>query len=236
MSLIVWNEGSLCNSAEFNPPTPWGHEACRWSLKPKPLPPLVSSHYPKLILRGEVYLSPPPLHWVVAPAFNICSDYSRSRNLMLSPRAPIEISTFFMFWFRQFLRGIFIPRRFSWEVSSVLKIAKWAIFKSIYKTKWNINIFSSVAMQIHVWTPKTAGRSSLLKWLIRIWSYAHRCLVNLAYRCFCVNFNGIDEIALGFNSKVEYRKSSNIMFKLSMLQKVPKRRSPNLFNYKLKWA
>ena len=95
----------------FNPPTPWGHEACRWSLKPKPLPPLVSSHYPKLILRGEVYLSPPPLHWVVAPAFNICSDYSRSRNLMLSPRARLQILTFFIFQFWCFLGPFFGPRR-----------------------------------------------------------------------------------------------------------------------------
>ena len=36
---------------------------------------------------------------------------------------------------------------------------------------------------------------------------------------FCVDFNGIDEIARGFTSRVDYRKSSNIMFKLIMLQK-----------------
>ena len=55
--------------------------------------------------------------------------------------------------------------------------------------------------------------------------------------CICfffVNFNGIDDFAGGFTSKVDYRNSSNIMFKLSMLQKAPKRRSPNTFNYKLK--
>ena len=51
---------------------------------------------------------------------------------------------------------------------------------------------------------------------------------------FFVKFNGIDEIAGGFTSQVEYRKLSNIMCKLSMLQKVPTRRSPNLFIYKLK--
>ena len=111
----------LSGSEYTNPPTPWGHEACRWSLKPKPLPPLVSSHYPKLILRGEVYLSPPPLHWVVAPAFNICSDYSRSRNLIFPPRAGIEISTFFIFEKTTFLGRFFKPRRFSLEVSSKLK-------------------------------------------------------------------------------------------------------------------
>ena len=98
-------------------------------LEAKTSPPLVSSQNPKLILRGEVYLSPPPLHWVVAPAFNICSDYSRSRNLMLSPRARLQISTFFIFKKSRFLGGIVIPRRFSLEVSSVLKIAFFAIFK-----------------------------------------------------------------------------------------------------------
>ena len=55
--------------------------------------------------------------------------------------------------------------------------------------------------------------------------------------CICFfnsNFNRIDEIAGGFTFQVDYRKSSQIMFKLSMLQKAPKRRSPNTFNYKLK--
>ena len=40
-------------------------------------------------------------------------------------------------------------------------------------------------------------------------------------------FNRIDEIAGGFPSQVDFRKSSHFMFKLSMLQKAPKRRSPN---------
>ena len=93
-------------------------------LEAKTSPPLVSAHYPKPILRGEVYLSPPPLHWVVAPAFKICSDYSRSRNLMLSPRARIKILTFFIFRFRPFLGRIFILRRFSLEVLSNMKCAK----------------------------------------------------------------------------------------------------------------
>ena len=55
--------------------------------------------------------------------------------------------------------------------------------------------------------------------------------------CICFfygNFNRIDEIAGGFPSQVDFRKSSHFMFKLSMLQKAPKRRSPNTFNYKLK--
>ena len=133
---VAWNKiAALCNRMKLHcvlvesaikcynasPPTPWGHEACRWSLKPKPLPPLVSSHHPKLILRGEVYLSPPPLHWVVAPAFNICSDYSRSRNLMLSPRLPLKKMTFSVFGKCHFWASIFVPRRFSLEVSSSLK-------------------------------------------------------------------------------------------------------------------
>ena len=161
-------------------------------LEAKTSPPLVASHYPKLILRGEVYLSPPPLHWVVAPAFNICSDYSRSRNLMLSPRARLKILTFFIFWFWWFFGGIFIPRRFSLEVSSVLKIAKWTIFKKVCNPPWIFIFFLSLVMHIHLWICKTAGRSSLLKWLLRICSYAHRCLVNVLYNMFCVNFNKIN--------------------------------------------
>ena len=47
-------------------------------------------------------------------------------------------------------------------------------------------------------------------------------------------FNRIDEIAGGFSSQLDLRKSSPCVFKLSMLQKAPKRRSPNTFNYKLK--
>ena len=54
--------------------------------------------------------------------------------------------------------------------------------------------------------------------------------MNFAYDFFCVNFNGIHEIDGGFTSKVEYRKSSIIMFKLSVLQEAPKRRSPNALN------
>ena len=46
--------------------------------------------------------------------------------------------------------------------------------------------------------------------------------------CFCVNFVRIDKIKWGFMYKVDYGKSSKIMFKLSMLQKAPKRRSPNI--------
>ena len=55
--------------------------------------------------------------------------------------------------------------------------------------------------------------------------------------CICFfnrNFNRIDEIAGGFPSQVDFRKWSNIMCKLSMLQKVPTRHSPNVFIYKLK--
>ena len=54
--------------------------------------------------------------------------------------------------------------------------------------------------------------------------------MNHAYLNVCVNINGIDEIAVGFTSKVEYRKSSIIMVKLSILQEAPKRRSPNALN------
>ena len=51
---------------------------------------------------------------------------------------------------------------------------------------------------------------------------------------FFVKFNRIDKIARGFPSQVDFRKLSNIMCELSMLQKVPTRHSPNVFIYKLK--
>ena len=57
--------------------------------------------------------------------------------------------------------------------------------------------------------------------------------------CICFfyrNFNRIDEIAGGFPSQVDFRKSSHFMFKLSMLQKAPKRRSPNTAERRSKWA
>ena len=167
----------------INPPTPWGHEACRWSLKPKPLPPLVSSHYPKLILRGEVYLSPPPLHWVVAPAFNICSDYSRSRNLMLPRCMALKKVTLLIFWKCNFLSCIFIPRRFSLEVSSVLKIAFLRFSRKSIKPQSTLMLKNQ---QNVVCAPKTAVGSLLFKWLLRIWRYAHQCLVQKKKMLFFV--------------------------------------------------
>ena len=89
-------------------------------------------------------------------------------------------------------------------------------------------------MRIYFGKPIFRGRSLFLKCFQRIWSYAHRCLVHHVYSFFFVNFNGIDDFAGGFTFKVDYWNSSNIMFKLSMLQKAPKRRSPNTFNYKFK--
>ena len=79
-------------------------------------------------------------------------------------------------------------------------------------------------------------RSSMLKVLKRIWSDAHRCFVKMASLFVGLRFNGIDKIAGGFTSKVDDRKSSKIQFISSMLQKAPKRRSPNPYNYKLKWT
>ena len=52
----------------------------------------------------------------------------------------------------------------------------------------------------------------------------------------CVDFIGIDKFAGRFTSQVDDRKSSKIQFVSSMLQKTPKRRSPNPYNYKLKWT
>ena len=51
---------------------------------------------------------------------------------------------------------------------------------------------------------------------------------------FCVDFGRIDEIAGGFPSQVDFKEASRFMFELNMLQKAPKRRSPNPFNYTLK--
>ena len=51
---------------------------------------------------------------------------------------------------------------------------------------------------------------------------------------FFVKFSRIDKIAGGFPSQVDFQKLSNIMFKLSVLQKVPTWHSPNVFIYKLK--
>ena len=56
----------------------------------------------------------------------------------------------------------------------------------------------------------------------------------IVFFCCFVKFNRIDEIAGGFPSQVDFRKLSNIMCKLSMLQKVPTWHSPNVFIYKLK--
>ena len=53
---------------------------------------------------------------------------------------------------------------------------------------------------------------------------------------FYGNFSRIDKIARGFPSQVDFRKSSHFMFKLSMLQKAPKRRSPNTAERRSKWA
>ena len=63
--------------------------------------------------------------------------------------------------------------------------------------------------------------------------------VKIQQYCFlilCLHFIGIDKIAGRFTSKVDDRKSSKIQFISSMLQKAPKRRSPNPYNYKLKWT
>ena len=128
-------------------------------LEAKTSPPPRFIPLPKINLRGEVYLSPPPLHWVVAPAFNICSDYSRSRNLMLSPRVGIQILPFFVFEKRHFLDPIFVPRRFSLEVSSVLKIAKWAIFKNFYKLQLILTLFCKKNKKIMSEYPKLQGET-----------------------------------------------------------------------------
>ena len=53
---------------------------------------------------------------------------------------------------------------------------------------------------------------------------------------FYGNFSRIDKIAGGFPSQVDFRKSSHFMFKLSMLQKAPKPRSPNTAERRSKWA
>ena len=49
-------------------------------------------------------------------------------------------------------------------------------------------------------------------------------------------FNGIDEIIGGFIAKVDRPKALKIRLNLSMLERTPKRRSPNIGERKLKWA
>ena len=49
-----------------------------------------------------------------------------------------------------------------------------------------------------------------------------------SFSVFYQKINGIDKIKGGFMYKVDYKKSSKIMFKLSMPQRAPKRRSPNI--------
>ena len=44
------------------------------------------------------------------------------------------------------------------------------------------------------------------------------------------------KIAVGFMCFVDYQKSSKIIFKLSMPQKAPKRRSPNIGERSAKWV
>ena len=83
--------------------------------------------------------------------------------------------------------------------------------------------------------PKLQGEAKKKRCFF-IWSYAHRCLVNVAPLFFYKKINGIDKIKGGFMYKVDYRKSSKIMFKLSMPQKAPKRRSPNIGERRSKWA
>ena len=96
----------------------------------------------------------------------------------------IEIVTFFVLRDCKFCGRMIVPRRFSVEVTSSMRSAKWTFFKCIYTTNWKINIVYSVAMQNHVWTLETARRSAFLKWQIRIWSYADQRSVNRAYRVF----------------------------------------------------
>ena len=93
-------------------------------LEAKTSPPPRFIPLPKVNSQGRGLPLSLSLHWVVAPAFNICSDYSRSRNLMLSPRVPLKKTTFSILGKSGFLGCIFIPRRFSLEVSSNMECAK----------------------------------------------------------------------------------------------------------------
>ena len=52
----------------------------------------------------------------------------------------------------------------------------------------------------------------------------------------CLNFIGIVKIAWELSAKGECWKSSKKLVSLRMSQNTPKRRSPNPYKYKLKWA
>ena len=56
--------------------------------------------------------------------------------------------------------------------------------KNVTPTAGGSDSFFASRMQILVKKSISAGRSLLLKWLMRIWRYAHRCLVSFAYRFF----------------------------------------------------
>ena len=90
-------------------------------------------------------------------------------------------------------------------------------------------------MKIHHLKSKIRRRSSVLSWLKCFWSYAHRGLVNKYTFCLCLQCIGIDKIAGEFTWKLDYRKSSKMVQKSSMVQKGAKWRSPNTYNYEVKW-
>ena len=79
-------------------------------------------------------------------------------------------------------------------------------------------------------------RSILCKVCRGIWIDAHRCLLKNASLIASRTFNEIDEIIGGFMTNVDRPKALKIKLNLSMPERTPKRRSPNIGERKLKWA
>ena len=100
-----------------------------------------------------------------------------------------------------------------------MKCAKIVFFKKLYIPQSILILFKKKKKSFGCWAPKTAVGSLLFKWLLRIWRYSHRCLVNFAYVFFCVIFIKNHVFAWGFMRKVDYGKSWKILLMLSMLQR-----------------
>ena len=180
-----------------NPPTLWVIRRVddSWSqnLSPPSSHPTTQSQF-----SGERFTSPLPLSTGSSHRLLSFARITRAPEIWCSHLGPQSKLGWIGTLFRPYAEPlIFVPRRFSLEVSSK-KNVKMLIFKSIYKTPAQNDTFPVTAMQIHVWKPNSRRRSLLSKWQRRIWIYAQRCLVILACLNLCMIFNGIDEIAEGF--------------------------------------
>ena len=135
---------------------------------------------------------------------------------------------------------------------------RWPIFRRRRRLFWCGNVFGATLTDVwwklrHDFLPCISLAHWLPHWLtgyltdslqpinIRellkcIWSYAHRCLMNISSLFLSSTFNGIDKITGRFMAKVDRQKPSKIRVNLTMPQRTLKRRSPNPYNTRLKWT